>query len=186
MSYKGKYATEINNAAKTYHVDPYLIAAVIQAESSFNPKIKSGAGAKGLMQVKDGTFKEYGKGDIYNPKDNINAGTNYLAKQIKTFNSVDIGLAAYNVGPGTVKKAGNKIPKAAIPYVLKVKQYWKEQAKKGGDSISSGSGNQPTGGSSSGGSGSGSGVQTTIPTNVTDIAKSPILWVSLLIIFLIK
>jgi hypothetical protein len=53
----GKYKTEINGAAKKYNLDPMLIAAVIDTESTWNKDSKSGVGARGLMQIMPDTFK---------------------------------------------------------------------------------------------------------------------------------
>lgn len=169
-AYTGKFAVEINVAAVKYNLDPKLIAAVVEVESNFNPKAKSGAGAKGLMQLLDGTFKEFGSGDIWDAQDNVNAGSHYLSKQIKDFGSVELGLAAYNSGPGRVKAAGNKIPAIAETqnYVVKVVGIW-------------------------GGESSGKGEAVTVPvvpktgnTSLDKVIKSPFLWVGLLVIFLIK
>jgi soluble lytic murein transglycosylase-like protein len=170
MAYAGKYLTEIKAAASKYGVDPNLIAAVIYAESNFNPGAGSGAGAKGLMQLMPGTFKEYGKGNILNPQDNINAGTNYLSKQLKAFGKVDLALAAYNAGPGAVKKY-NGIPpfKETQNYVIKVTAKYKEY---GGSTIVEGVAATP-------------GIKT--GNNAIDgLLKTPVLWVALLVAFLIK
>lgn len=115
------YETIIQQAAAEYGVDPSLIRAVIQAESNFNPNATSPAGAQGLMQL----MPLHGLANPYDPKENIMYGTKYLAQQIKTFGSVELGLAAYNAGPGNVKKYGNKIPpfEETQNYVKKVLGY---------------------------------------------------------------
>jgi hypothetical protein len=167
-AYTGKYEKEINAASSKYNVDAKLIAAVIQAESGFNPGSGSSAGAKGLMQLMPGTFKEYGSGDIMNAHDNIFAGTRYLSLQIKAFGSVELGLAAYNAGPGAVKKYKGIPPYPETQnYVKKVMGFW------GGGSSDSTVTNPATGGMVSN-------------TAIDKVVKSPYLWVGLLVIFLIK
>ncbi|MGE7464280.1 transglycosylase SLT domain-containing protein [Alkalihalobacillus sp. NPDC127517] len=122
-TYNGKYATEINNAAQRHGVDPNLIAAVIQAESSFNPNAKSGAGAQGLMQLMPKTGKAMGLKSPYDPQDNIYAGTKYLKEMLDTFNgNLELGLAAYNYGPTRILNNNNKMPtnKETTNYVKKI------------------------------------------------------------------
>lgn len=172
--WNGKYKTEINAAAKKYGVDPLLVAAIIYAESNFNPNAGSSAGAKGLMQLMPGTFKAYGSGDIKNPKDNVLAGTRYISIQLKAFGKTDLALAAYNAGPGNVKKY-NGIPpfKETQAYVKKVMAKWKEYGGKG-ESIVDGA------------AAAASNATTSGNETLNKIFKSPVLWVSLLIAFLIK
>lgn len=169
-TYGGKYAKEINAAASKNGISPWLIEAVIFYESSFNPKAGSGAGAKGLMQLMDGTFKSYGSGDIYNPADNINAGSKYLATQIKSFGTVKLGLAAYNAGPGNVKKYNGVPPFSETQnYVKNV--YARYQKNESGllDTVQTAAGKIDTG----------------VPM-LDGMVKSPILWVTLLVVFLFK
>lgn len=107
---KTAYASHINSAAQRYNVEPALVRAVIHAESAFNPKARSKAGAQGLMQLMPMTAKELGVQNSFNPKQNINGGVKYLAQLLKQFNgSIHLATAAYNAGPGAVKKY-NGIP----------------------------------------------------------------------------
>ncbi|MEA2103727.1 MAG: transglycosylase SLT domain-containing protein [Candidatus Cloacimonadota bacterium] len=117
------YLDIINASAKKNDVNPNLVKAVILRESAGNPNAISHVGAKGLMQLMDGTAKDMNVKNVFNPKDNINGGTKYLAKMLKIFKSdIDSSLAAYNAGPRNVQKY-NGIPpfRETINYVNSVK-----------------------------------------------------------------
>lgn len=121
-TYNGKYASYINQAASKYGVNPFLIAAMIQQESGFNPKAVSPAGARGLMQLMPGTARDLGVSNSFDPFQNIMGGTKYIAQQLKTFgNDIQKALAAYNAGPGNVRKYGGIPPfRETQNYVNKV------------------------------------------------------------------
>jgi soluble lytic murein transglycosylase-like protein len=104
------YYNIINNASDKYQVPAPLIAAVIKQESGFHNMRTSGKGAGGLMQLMPDTARGLGVTNIWDPTQNINGGTKYLGEQLKTFNgNTSLALAAYNAGPGRVKK-GNNVP----------------------------------------------------------------------------
>lgn len=118
MSRFGEY---IEQAAKDTALDPILIASVIQAESDGNPTAVSPAGAKGLMQLADSTASDMGVKEVFNPEENIQAGSKYLKRLIDRFGSVRLGLAAYNAGPQNVMRHGDVPPfKETQNYVRKV------------------------------------------------------------------
>ncbi|WP_137743239.1 phage tail tape measure protein [Robertmurraya siralis] len=133
-SYSGQYASYINKAASTYGVDPNLIAAIIKAESGFNPKARSHAGAMGLMQLMPATARGLGVKNAYDPYQNIMGGTKYIAQQLKAFGgSIEKALAAYNAGPGNVRKYGGIPPfPETQKYVPKVLNYYKQYGGKSG------------------------------------------------------
>ena len=113
-------AHKFEKCAKEYDVNPYIIRAIIQIESSYNPNALSYSGACGLMQLKPSTAKDMGVYDCWDPEKNIIAGTKYIKLMLTKFKKLDVALAAYNQGPGTVSRAGNKIPNAtAKRYVEK-------------------------------------------------------------------
>ncbi len=96
--------------AKKYEINPYIIKSVIEIESNYNPNAISSSGACGLMQLKPSTAKDMGVYDYWNPEKNIEAGSKYLRLMLNKFKKLDIALAAYNQGPGTVARAGGRIP----------------------------------------------------------------------------
>jgi len=111
--YPMKYSEDIAKYSKKYNVDPYLVAAVIKAESNFKPKAKSKQNAYGLMQITPNTaewaskemkLENFMTEDLYNPEVNINMGCWYLSNLKKEFNDIDLVLAAYNGGRGNVQK----------------------------------------------------------------------------------
>jgi len=117
----------IRRAAGRHQVDPYLVKAIIMAESSYNPRAISGKGAKGLMQLMPGTAKALGVEDSFNPEHNINAGVKYFKQLLNQFDGdVKLALAAYNAGSKKVKKYNGVPPyKATRYYVKKVFEYHK-------------------------------------------------------------
>lgn len=119
---KTAYLDHINSAAQRYNVEPSLVRALIHAESAFNPKARSKAGAQGLMQLMPMTAQELGVKNAFNPKQNINGGVKYIAQLLQQFNgSIRLATAAYNAGPNAVLKY-NGIPpyKETEVYVKRV------------------------------------------------------------------
>lgn len=101
------YDDLIKEASKKYGVPESLIKAVIETESSFKPGIVSSAGAKGLMQLMDGTAEGLGVRNAFDPAQNIDAGVRYLSFQLRRFGGEEkMALAAYNAGPSKLRKLG--------------------------------------------------------------------------------
>ncbi len=93
----------INKAAKKYDIPANLIKSVIKKESDNHPHAVSKVGAKGLMQLMDSTAKDLGVNDVFNPEENVLAGSRYLKNLLNKYNGDEtLALAAYNAGPGRV------------------------------------------------------------------------------------
>ena len=122
------YDGEIQAAAQKHGLDPALLKALIRQESNFNPTAGSPAGAQGLTQLMPGTARSLGVTDVHDPKQAIEGGAKYLKQQLETFGGdVEKALAAYNAGPGAVKKHGGIPPYAETQnYVKKVMGYAQE------------------------------------------------------------
>lgn len=103
--FTGRYDEEINKTAREFDVDPALVRAVIHAESAFNPEAVSSKGAQGLMQLMPGTAREVGVSNALDASQNIRGGVNYLARMIELHKGdVKLATAAYNAGPGAVRR----------------------------------------------------------------------------------
>lgn len=87
-----------------------LLKAVAVAESRMNPAAVSHAGAKGLMQLMPATGKALGVTDLFDPRQSIEGGASYLARQVARFGRYETALAAYNAGPQNVAKYGGIPP----------------------------------------------------------------------------
>lgn len=103
--------TSVQAAASRAGLDPALVLAVIQAESGHDPRAVSPRGAVGLMQVLPETGAFLGLEEVADPAVNLEAGCRYLAALLERFGGdVELALAAYNAGPGAVRRWGTVPP----------------------------------------------------------------------------
>jgi soluble lytic murein transglycosylase-like protein len=118
------FRTFIEEASRSFGVEKSLIRAVIKAESNFNPRATSPAGAVGLMQLLPSTAEEMGVRDLFDPRDNIHGGTRYLAALLDRYDgNLTLALAAYNWGPGNLEKAPERLPHETQTYIERVLRY---------------------------------------------------------------
>ncbi len=104
-SLKVPYAELIRAAAQKHGVEQELIASVIAIESNFNPRAVSPKLARGLMQLRPETAARLEVADVFDPAQNIDAGTRYLKELLARYKQdLGLALAAYNAGPDRVEQ----------------------------------------------------------------------------------
>lgn len=122
---KTKYDEYFKKAAQKYNVSESLLKAIAKAESNFNAKCVSSAGAMGVMQLMPATAKSLGVSNPYDPEQNIMGGAKCISQKLKEFNGDErLALAAYNAGSGAVKRYGG-VPSYCKTYVNRVQSYKK-------------------------------------------------------------
>ncbi len=110
-SLRERIEASIDDASARYDLPRELIASVIRAESNFDISAVSRAGAQGLMQLMPATARELGVQNPFDISENIDAGSRYLKKMIDLFGgSLEKALAAYNAGPGAVRRFNGSVP----------------------------------------------------------------------------
>jgi soluble lytic murein transglycosylase-like protein len=111
-----------DTAAAKYGLDPKVFHALVSTESNWNPSATSRVGATGLTQLMPATARALGVSDPTNPQESLEGGAKYLKQMLDEFGG-DYGkaLAAYNAGPGAVKRAGGIPPyQETVAYVRKI------------------------------------------------------------------
>jgi len=102
---KTTWDRSIRKIARQYDIEPSLVKAIMHAESYFNPKAVSRAGAQGLMQLMPATAKQYGVSNSFNPKQNLAGALRYLTFLKSLFpDKPELVIAAYNAGENAVYK----------------------------------------------------------------------------------
>lgn len=131
----GILANVIMQECVRHDLDPALVLAVIATESSFRNWVRSERDARGLMQIQPATGEEVarkididwdGPATLYLPVVNIRVGIYYLKQLLERFDRVEVALAAWNRGPGAVRRilAGGGVPPER--FSRKVLAYYEE------------------------------------------------------------
>ena len=125
------YDSIISTASKKYNISFALVKAIIKVESNFNPNAVSHKGARGLMQLMPRTSKQLKIKNPFNPHENILGGSSYLKKLMDRYEgNLELALAAYNAGIGTVQKYNGVPPyketRAYIKNILKYRDIYRD------------------------------------------------------------
>lgn len=141
LRYPLRYTAIVRGHAHNYDLDPTLLAAVIEAESKFQPDARSSSGAIGLMQLLPSTAQgiadhtggtNFHESDLYNPEINVRYGAWYLRHLLDKYHDDErTALAAYNAGQENVDHwiaAGSGIrfaeTRAYVDHVEKLKRIY--------------------------------------------------------------
>lgn len=123
-----RYDGYIAEASRLYAIPEALIRAVIKVESDYDPGVVSCAGAKGLMQVMPYEEKSEHIEHVFDPRENILAGTRMLRTKANHWNGdLELTIASYHAGTGAVTKYHGVPPYATTQQYVKwvIKQYEK-------------------------------------------------------------
>jgi soluble lytic murein transglycosylase-like protein len=104
------YGEIIFREAQKNDLPPELVAAMVHTESDFRPQLVSNKSAQGLMQIVPSTARLLGINNVFDPEQNIAAGTKYFRYLLDRFDNEAIALAAYNAGEGNVERHGGIPP----------------------------------------------------------------------------
>lgn len=128
---KSKSLDEIvEEISNKFDIDSALVKAIITVESNSDPNAVSRKGAQGLMQLMPQTCEHLNVTRPFDPRENIVGGVKYIKGLLASYGDLRLALAAYNAGPGTVKKyAGIPPYRETINYVKRVIRYYKKFRK---------------------------------------------------------
>jgi hypothetical protein len=119
------FKSQIEAASKQAGIHPWLLTALVRAESNFDPLAVSRAGAHGLTQLMPVTAADRGVVDVFDPEQNLTAGAVHLRQLLDRFESLTLALAAYNAGAATVDRYDGVPPyRETRNYVLKITKWY--------------------------------------------------------------
>ncbi|RMX08154.1 lytic transglycosylase domain-containing protein [Corticibacter populi] len=128
-----QHEAAIRETAVRFGLEPALLKALVATESQYNAKARSHADARGLTQVLPSTAKGMGVADphtrLYDPHVSLSAGAAYLRQMYVEFRDWRLALAAYNAGPGAVRRHKGIPPyRETQQYVVKVLALYRQFA----------------------------------------------------------
>jgi soluble lytic murein transglycosylase-like protein len=137
LAAKGRISPLIQNLAQQHEMDPFLVEAVVRAESDYDPLAVSRAGAQGLMQIMPKTGISLGLSNPFDPQENLDVGIRHLKKLMAKYeNNLDLALAAYNAGEMSVQKYKGVPPyPETIDYIQKIKKYYSQFSLQSSNSL---------------------------------------------------
>lgn len=116
----GQIGPLVAEVSRRENLPPELLRAVIEKESGYRPCAVSRKGAQGLMQLMPETAALLGVDDVFDPRQNVQAGARFLKQLLRRYEgNVPLALAAYNAGPGRVEAAGG------VPFIRETREYVK-------------------------------------------------------------
>jgi len=104
------FAQLIEQAARSADLHPRLLAALVRAESAFDPWAVSRAGAQGLCQLMPSAAADHNVRNPFDPRENLRGGASHLRLMLDRFDDLSLALAAYNAGAATVDRYGGVPP----------------------------------------------------------------------------
>lgn len=110
--------------SKEMGVEPAIMLSIAKAESGFRQDIKSSGGHIGVFQLSGATAKKMGL-NPYDLDDNIKGGIIYYKNMYDKFGSMELAVAAYNVGPDAIVRHKNTVPHFSRPFVNKIMNIYK-------------------------------------------------------------
>jgi soluble lytic murein transglycosylase-like protein len=122
------YAGPIREAALRHGLHPSLLAGLVRAESAFNPRAVSWAGAQGLGQLMPSTALDLGVENPFDPAENLDGSAHYLSLQVHRFGNVRTALAAYHAGPERARRGA--LPPETRTYVARVLRFEREYRRR--------------------------------------------------------
>ncbi len=125
------FAVEIRGAARRHGLSGSLLAALVRAESGFDPRAVSHAGAQGLGQLMPETATELAVGDPFDPAQNLEGAARSLGDQLRSFQNVRLALAAYHAGPERAGRGLALVPTSTLSYIARVLRYEREYRDRG-------------------------------------------------------
>ncbi len=125
------FASSIRVAARRHGLSPSLLAALVRAESNFDPRAVSSAGALGLAQLMPATARALGVARPFDPFENLDGAARYLSRQLARFDRVSLALAAYHAGPRRASRGFTTLPRETRAYVARVMRFELEYRRGG-------------------------------------------------------